>query len=383
MSKYDLKYHKKPRRSLDESLAGPVLRLLAALLAAVLAISLLVFIVIPALVRLFGGTLTRQDAAIESTPSPSPTAAPTPEPVWAGEAVSIDSKALGGLPMLDPSIYGGRILYVTGTDASAPDRLYAYDISTGVSRQLAAKRENGTLRNPVENADYLLYEDVSPEGAGSLYLRDRKTGADTQLLSLRYGAPRLFLSNNYLCYAARTGADTSELYLVDLISRAGLAVARFYGAAYGASLPNLSGMVLTYAEASADGRSALVSIKPSSSEKTSVEIDGLVHDPKRGSGFTAYLNSAHGETAQLVLLKDGEAPRPIASNVADFFVSGAYIVYQSGGEVHACHADSGAVFTLSGGGGSSRLLTAGGGYALWQTGSYYQLMRLEHADGEG
>ena len=383
MQKYDLQYHRKPHRSLDETLAGPILRLCSAVLGTLVLIALIVFLFIPGAVRLFGGTLTRGEPEETLPPTPSPTLAPTPEPIWTGKTHSIESRALSNLAMLDASIYGDRILYVAGENPAAPDRLYAYDIESGVSTRLSATCKRGTLRSPVENADYLLYADVTEDGAGDIHLRNKATGEDAVLCSVRYGAPKLALAGRYLAYKARTGVNTAELYLVDLITKSGVAAARFTGTLYGASDASFFAGALVYAEPNEQGASRLVTVRPSSGEITKTDLSGLAYDPARGSGFTAYLDGPYGENASLYVLLDGEKSAGVAYGVAAFSVSGAYVVYQSGGEIYAYHPKSSASFPLTNGEGNSRLVAVGGGYALWLEGETYQWMRLEHDNGEG
>lgn len=382
MSRYHLKYHNRirRRRHLDETKAGPWVRLGLAILGPLLGVAALVLCIF----------LLGKDGKRPPKPSPTPlkveatplpTATPMPLAAYAGERQVLDLSALEGLPLLEPHITKERILFTSGGDEKSPHRLYAYDLASQRLSRLNAVCQNDQLRRPVENERYLAYLDLTREGRGDLRVKDKTTGKDTPFVNLLFDAPRLFLSGTYLAYTARTGTEGAELYLADLESRSGITLARFKGSAFGASLPDLRGDQLVYADLLSNGTEGLVQVNLTTGKRTETTLTAPVQNPKLGNGFVAY------ETG---LLRPGLAallPEGRILTLADwsqgFGVTEDYVVYQQEDQLFAIEPLTGMGFAVTDASEKAALLAVGDGLVFARIDDHYEIFTLEYTYGEG
>lgn len=384
MNRRALRYNPNRRRDPDETILGPVLKLLLTVAAAAAAVFLAVSVLRPAAGRLFGG------AAAGPTASPEAAAASKTEsaPLAAAETLLLP-EPLGVFAIVDPSIDADTLLFCSGADSGAPDALYEYGFATGETRLVeGVERAFDAVRNPVQNGSYLVYMDARAAGGGAVRVLDKAAGTARWLTDVRYGVPKLHLDGQYLCYTARTDEQAAELYVVDLSANRGLTLARFSGAQYGASEPDMAGGVVVYAGADAGGAGTLEIADVINGARETWHQRTLVHDSKCSDRFYAFLSGAHGKDADLYVMQKGGKAALTAQGVVDYALTADYAVYALDGTIYAFGLMDGKTHALSENGASSVLLAAGGDWALWRetaangTAAYrYQDLGREHGQG--
>ncbi len=382
MNRRALRYNPNRRRDPDETILGPVLKLLLTVAAAAAAIFLAVSVLRPAAGRFFGG-------AAGPTASPAAAAASKTESASfaAAEALRLP-ESLGGFAIVDPSIDADTLLFAAGADSGRPDALYEYDFATGETRLVeGVERAFDAVRNPVQNERYLVYMDIKSAGGGAIRVLDKAAGKTRWLADVRCGAPKLHLDGQYLCYTARTDEQAAELYVIDLAANRGLTLARFSGAQYGASEPDMAGGVVVYAGADA-GAGALEIADIINGARETRHQSTAVHDPKCNDRFCAFLSGAHGTDADLYVMQKGGKAALAARGVVDYALTSDYAVYALGGTIYAFDPAGGKTYALSAQNAASVLLAAGGNWALWREtagdgAAAYRVQDLGRDNGEG
>lgn len=384
MNRRALRYNPNRRRDPDETALGPVLKLFITVAAAAAAVVLAVSVLRPAAGRLFGGSMA------EPTATPEAAAASKTEsaPIAAAETLVLP-ETLGVFAITDPSIGGDTLLFCAGADAERPDALFEYGFATGEARAVGGvERAFDAVRNPVQNESYLVYMDAKAAGGGAIRVLDKAAGTTRWLADVRYGVPKLHLDGQYLCYTARTDEQAAELYVIDLAANRGLTLARFSGAQYGASEPDMAGGVVVYAGADAGGAGALEIADVINGARETWHQRTLVHDPRCNDRFYAFLSGAHGKDADLYVMQKGGKAALAARGVVDYALAADYAVYMLDGTIYAFGLADGKTHALSEASTADVLLAAGGGWALWrETGPNgaavyrYQDLGREHGQG--
>lgn len=383
MSRYNLKYHRltRRRRRLDEHPRGPLLRLGLYGLAGLFALCAL-----GACFVLLFYKKPRQSPApaaqqVQASPSPAPTATPVPPAVYTGSRQVLELSELEGQAIIEPHLTKERILFVSGPDAAAPHRLYAYDLARNRLSRLFAVCRYDQLRHPVENEDYLVYLDITAEGRGDIRVRDKATGKEAPFVQVLMDAPSLFLEGSYLAYTARTGADRAELYLADLAGGTGITLARFVGSTFGASLPDLGEGKLVYGHMLSLGEEGLVQLDLSAGERIETPIQGPIQNPRIGSGFVAFETGIR-EPGLAALLSDDRIVF-LADRAEAFAVTEDDVIYQENGQLFAVEPCTGVHFALTEAQEDAVLLAAGDGLVLAKIDDHYEILTLEYTNGEG
>ncbi len=354
--------------NLDATSYGPVLKLVVALfLLAALAL-LVAFVAVP-LVRmrlesgtpLIGGTPT-QTVAKE-------TAAPV-NPILTNEVKTVQYGEGYGMPtaVVDPSVFGGAILFATGASEDACTRLVRLDPETGAFVNIDIPLMNDTIRYPVENDSIIVYADCKTDGGGSIVRLDKATGETTALSEFVMEAPKISMEAPYAVWTERTDETTAKLTVCDVTSGELLTLAVFTDSVYAESDPSIkSGQVIYADEDSANpGDSLIRTVLLSDNSRWDFSAGSFVHDPKSAGDRWAYLSGNHDENSDLYISVGGAAPVRVASGVIDFDITPTCVVFSRDETVYAYVFADNKTYVISETGVNSQFVMAGGDYALWR-----------------
>ncbi len=376
----NMKYSPAPRRAhWNEMRAWPVIKT-ALLAAAVIALVLLAArFGVPWLAERFSarGTQPQLEQA-------EPTAAQyLPNPLAVNAAQAVVFSGVSAPAAIDPSVYGGQVLFAAGEAANACDRLVRYDPASGACEQIDVELENGSVRRPVEDARAIAYLDAAADGGGRVMWMDKADGACREIARYASGVPALCLEYPYLVWTARTSDTAASLYVYDAVSGETAAVAIFDDTPYAFSAPSLRSGQLLYADASEKSAetSRIRTILLASGDRFDYEADVYVHDPASNGNRWAFLAGDHGPDADLYLCTDGGAPKRIAHGAINFGVTPTCLVFGRDETVYAYAFGEDKTYVLSGTGAAAQFVTAGGEYAVWRDVSdpakpVYRVMRL-------
>ena len=383
MKKRALRYRAHYRRSLDERAWAPLVRLGACVLCVALLAAGGYFGVRALLAGAGEGTgftFLKRTPRPTSTPAPTPVVTATPEPahVFTGTVEKLLLSALGEYPMLEPSLSDLGIVFVTGDDLSAPDRLYTFSFETGKLRKVRVPFAEGPLRNPVWTESFLAVEEIRPN-KGILRVKDPQTGLWHDDTQIRYGAPPLSAEGSLIAYIARTGDSTASLFVIDPVLGMGAEAASFDTPAYGAARPDLDEGALVYADYMDDGTPGLVRLDLKMIVPEKISLSFVPHDPKSGNGFIACLNAPHTDDAALMVVTRRNGGEEIASGVGRYEAEGEFVLYEKDGAVYLYVPSLELSHTLM---KKASLLCAGNGMALLYDGTDYFLVRLEYGYAE-
>lgn len=363
-----LKYTPSRRRwNLDATSYGPLLKLLLALLLLAALVLLLVYVLVPLLTeRLESGALFGETPAAEAAQQ---TAAPV-NPILTNEVKTVQYGAGYGLPtaVVDPSVFQGEILFATGTDENACDRLVRLNPETGAFVNIAIEKQNDTIRWAMEDADVILYEDCKTAGGGSIVKLDKETGKTTVLSEFAFDAPKLSFESPYAVWTERTDETTAKLMVCDVTSGELLTLAVFTDSSYAESDPSICSGQVIYADAddANPGESLIRTVLLSDNSRWDFSAGSYVHDPKTAGDRWAYLTGNHDGDSDLYVSVGGGAPSLVARGVIDFDITSACVVYSRDETVYAYVFSDNKTYVISETGTNSQFVTASGDYALWR-----------------
>ncbi len=356
------------RRNLDSTAVGPALKLAAALLAVGVLALMTIFVFVPLLSEWLqeGGPLFSDETA-----AAMPTATVEPaNPILSNPVGTVQFGEGYGMPaaVVDPSIYENEILFATGADENACDRLVRLDPETGAFENIEVTRENDTLRYPVENADTIVYIDAKTDGGGSIRMLNKTTGENTVLCDLAGEIPKLQFEAPYLVWTERADGETGKLMVCDVTTGELVTLAVLTDASYAASDPSLKSGQVLYADADAasEGNSLIRTVLLSDGSRWDYAAGSYVHDPKSAGDRWAYLSGNHDGDSDLYVCLGGGSPRRVARGVVDFAITPTCVVFNRDETVFAYVFSDDKTYVLSGTGTNSQLVAAGGDYALWR-----------------
>lgn len=364
-----LKYSPSRRRwNLDATSFGPALKLMIALLLLAAFTLLTVFVLVPFLsARLSSGDpLFGETPAVETAKE----TAPPINPMLLNSVKTVQYGTGYGLPtaVVDPSVYENEILFATGSDENACDRLVRLDPETGAFVNLDIERLNDTIRYPVENADSILYADCKTDGGGSIVRLDKLTGKTAVLSEFAMEAPKLELETPYAVWMERTDAVTAKLVVCDVTNGELLTLAVFTNSPYGESKPSMKSGQVIYADADASNPqgSLIRTVLLADNSRWDFSAGSYVHDPKSAGDRWAYLSGNHDGDSDLFVSVGGNAPSRIARGVIDFDITPTCVVFSRDETVYAYAFADNKTYVLSETGTNSQFVMAGGDYALWR-----------------
>ena len=365
-----LKYTPSKRRwNLDATSYGPALKLALSLLLLAGFVLLTIYGIVPFLTTrlqsgapLFGkGEPTAQ--LTQATDAPK-------DPLLTGTVQTVQYGEGYGLPtaVVDPSVFDGKILFATGVDENACDRLVRLDPESGAFENIDVARENATIRYPVENGSVIVYVDAKADGGGAIRLFDKTTRETKALAEFSLGVPKLALEAPYLVWMERTAADSGSLMVCDLQSGELLTLAVFTNSAYVGSAPSLKSGQVLYADADTNnaGSSLIRTVLLADDSRWDYAAGSYVHDPKSAGDRWAYLSGNHDGSSDLYVAIGGGNPKRVARSVIDFDITPVCVVYSRDETVFAYAFSDDKTYVLSETGTNAQFVMAGGEYALWR-----------------
>lgn len=365
-----LKYTPSKRRwNLDATSYGPALKLALALLLLAGFVLLTIFVLVPFLTARFQSGAPLFSKSEPTAQAAEVTTAPK-DPLLTGEVQMVQYGEGYGLPtaVVDPSVYDGKILFATGADENACDRLVRLDPASGAFENISVPRENATIRYPIENADVIVYADVKAQGGGAIRLYDKTTGETKSLAEFSLGAPKLALEAPYLVWMERTAADSGSLLVCDLQSGELLTLAVFSNSSYVESAPSLKSGQVLFADADANipGSSLIRTVLLADNSRWDYAAGSYVHDPKSAGDRWAFLSGNHDGSSDLYVAIGGGSPLRVARGVIDFDITPECVVYNRDETVYAYAFSDNKTYVLSETGTNAQFVMAGGNYALWR-----------------
>ena len=364
----NLKYLPRRKPNLDATRFGPLLKLAGAIVLLAAVVLLAVFVVVPAVkarldsgVPLFGST-----PAVTSTEE----TAALRNPIFTGEVKTVAFGEGYGLPaaVVDPSVFGGGILFATGASEDACDRLVRLNPETGAFENIDIPLVNDTIRYPMENADIILYADCKASGGGSIVRLDKATGETAALAEFAMEAPKLSLEAPYAVWTERTDASIAKLTVCEVMTGELLTLAVFQNSPYAESDPSIKSGQVIYADEDATnpGASLIRTVLLSDNSRWDYAAGSFVHDPKSAGDRWAFLSGNHDGTSDLYVSVGGEAARRVAVGVIDFDITPTCVVFSRDESVYAYVFAEDRTYVISETGINSQFVMAGGDYALWR-----------------
>ena len=367
MSK-NLMYTPRRRMNLDATSYGPAIKLVIALAVLAALVLLVVFVAMPlvnARIRsgapLFGSTPQAETA--------KQTAAPL-HPVLTNEVGTVQFGAGYGLPaaVVDPSVFGGEILFATGANENACDRLVRLDPETGAFVNIDIPLINDTIRYPVENADVILYADCKTAGGGSIVRLEKATGETAVLSEFALDVPKLAFEAPYAVWTERTDSATAKLMVCEVESGELLTLAVLTNSPYAESNPSIRSGQVIYADADTanPGSSLIRTVLLEGNSRWDFAAGSFVHDPKSAGDRWAYLSGNHDGNSGLYISVGGAAAKRVAGGVIDFDITPSCVVFGRDETVYAYVFADDKTYVISETGTNAQFVMAGGDYALWR-----------------
>ncbi len=367
MSK-NLKYIPRRKPNLDATRFGPLLKLAGAIVLLAAVVLLVVLVVIPSVkARLdSGATLFGSTPAVTSVKE---TAAPQ-NPVVINEVKTVQFGEGYGLPaaVVDPSVFGGEILFATGAGEDACDRLVRLNPETGTYVNIEIPLVNDTIRYPVEDANIILYADCKTDGGGSIVRLDKSTGETAALAEFVMEAPKLSLESPYAVWTERTDESIAKLTVCEAATGELLTLAVFRDSPYAESDPSIKSGQVIYADedATIPGSSLIRTVLLSDNSRWDYAAENYVHDPKSAGDRWAFLSGNHDGESDLYVSVGGEAARRVAVGVVDFDITPSCVVFSRDESVYAYVFSEDRTYVISETGTNAQFVMAGGDYALWR-----------------
>ncbi|MEN6563548.1 MAG: hypothetical protein ABFD11_08380 [Christensenella sp.] len=368
MSKH-LKYSPSRRRwNLDATSFGPALKLVLVLLLLAAFALLTIFVLVPFVSQ----RLTNGYSLFGETPKAEQASetAPPINPMLLNQVKTVQYGAGYGLPtaVVDPSVYEGEILFTTGENENACDRLVRLNPETGVFANVEIKRLNDTIRYPVESVDAILYADCKTAGGGSIVKLDKATGKTAVLSEFAQGVPKLSYESPYAVWTERTDDSTAKLMVCDVTNGELVTLAVFRNSPYAESEPSIKSGQVIYADADASNASGSLirTVLLADNSRWDFTAGSFVHDPKSAGDRWAYLSGNHDGSSDLYVSVGGNAPNRIARGVIDFDITPTCVVFSRDETVYAYAFADQKTYVLSETGTNSQFVMAGGDYALWR-----------------
>lgn len=367
MSK-NLKYAPRRRVNLDATSYGPLMKLIIALFVLALIVLVIVFVVVPLVqARVSTGAPIVGSAPVQET-AKQPTS--PLNPILTNEVKTVQFGEGYGLPtaVVDPSVFAGKILFATGTNENACDRLVSLNPETGSFVNIEIARINDTIRYPVENEDLILYADCKSAGGGSIVRLNKATGETAVLAEFAMEAPKLSLETPYAVWTERTASTSAKVMVCDVTSGELLTLAVLTSAAYAQSAPSIKSGQVIYADADTQnpGKSLIRTVLLSDNSRWDFAAGSFVHDPKSAGDRWAYLSGNHDKSSDLYISVNGGAARRVASGVIDFDITPTCVVFSRDESVYAYVFADDKTYVISETGTNAQFVMAGGEYALWR-----------------
>ena len=367
MSK-NLKYTPRRRLNLDATSFGPALKLVVALflLAAIALIA--VFVVWP-LIQANRPSGAQPAGGTPSIAANRETSVPV-NPILINQVKTVEYGEGYGLPtaVVDPSVSGSEILFATGADEDACNRLVRLNPETGAFVNIDIPLNNDTIRYPVENNEFILYADCKTAGGGGIMRLDKATGETAVLAEFAQEAPKLALEAPYAVWTERTDETTAKLMVCNVTDGELLTLAVFSNSPYAQSDPSIKSGQVIYADADAanPGSSLIRTVLLSDNSRWDFSAGSFVHDPKSAGDRWAYLSGNHDTNSDLYVSVGGEAAKRIARGVIDFDITPSCVVFSRDETVYAYVFSDDKTYVLSETGTNSQFVMAGDDYALWR-----------------
>lgn len=306
-----------------------------------------------------------------STPSPSPTAAPTQDPATAHDLYYTDLETAQQEIVLpeyqyatDVSVDGDTLVFAVGDytpdGTAAFVRLCEYDTTKDTYSYLALPIENKSIRFPMRNDRWIVYFDSLPTGGGRLVAYNRITKEATGFKTVHVGLPMPLLDGDTVVWMERTGQTRDKLFACDLLTMETVTLDWLDNSDYGLSTPAFRDGTLFYADESG----SLVQWVLATNEKTVLPVSTYVHDPKFNGTMLAYLSGNHGEDSDLYLYEES-GPVCIAKGVVDFALGDTFVAYSRFDRTYVYFPDTDTTFCTTRQEEQSLLLAAGGKYLVW------------------
>ena len=354
----------RPRRRrsrLKASNWGPLLALGGTILGILAVIALVIFVVLPKVLPLFG---VDYRAPFSPTPTPVPTIrpTPTPRPIETAEPSELQNEVLmpsgqnyvyfGG-----PYAYGDKVIFTTGKMVDNSARMmgmYFYDPVTQESTKAGKALANDQYMYPAFNDKWLVYLDAKAEGGGAIIAIELEEGATSAVVvkDVYTGYPELKLDGDYLAWTERTGTRMDKLFVCDLNTLETTTMQMFSSSAYGQSLPSLMNGILVWADADDEyvnekGTSAIHSISINASSINTYLPETYVHDPEGNGTYFAWLDGNHGPDTKLYYSKRGGNPIEVDSGVVEFGLGSNFIAYGKDEQIYVYLLDRGKTYLLT------------------------------------
>ena len=367
MSK-NLKYTPRRRLNLDATSFGPALKLVIALflLAAIALIA--VFVVWP-MIQANRASGAQPAGSTPSIAANRETSVPV-NPILANQVKTVQYGEGYGLPtaVVDPSVSGSEILFATGADENACNRLVRLNPETGAFVNIDIPLNNDTIRYPVENNEFILYADCKTAGGGGIMRLDKATGETAVLAEFALEAPKLALEAPYAVWTERTDETTAKLMVCNVTDGELLTLAVFSNSPYAQSDPSIKSGQVIYADADAQnpGSSLIRTVLLSDNSRWDFSAGSFVHDPKSAGDRWAYLSGNHDTNSDLYVSVGGDAAKRIARGVIDFDITPSCVVFSRDETVYAYVFSDDKTYVLSETGTNSQFVMAGDDYALWR-----------------
>ena len=270
--------------------------------------------------------------------------------------------------MVDPSVYAGEILFATGADENACDRLVRLDPETGAFVNIDITRLYDTIRYPVENAEVILYADCKSAGGGNIVRLTKATGETVVLAEFALDAPKLAFEAPYAVWTERTSSTSAKVMVCDVTSTELLTLAVLTSATYAQSAPSIKSGQVIYADTDTQnpGKSLIRTVLLADNSRWDFAAGSFVHDPKSAGDRWAYLSGNHDKNSDLYISVQGGAARRVASGVIDFDITPTCVVFSRDESVYAYVFADDKTYVISETGSNAQFVMAGGSYAIWR-----------------
>lgn len=365
------------RRTRMRNLA-PFLKLggLVAGAAAILAV-LVIFVIIP----LFSAK-TEPVSQTSAPPTPKPT--PIIQGSIADNAEELTSITQDSIN--DPYIYGGKIVFTTGEDASNINKVEIYDLATKETNAVSGiTKKYSNLFEPKINDKYIVYLDCKNDNGGAVCGYDIEAGKSFVIREYIAGKPRVSLAGKYALWLQRTaGQSIDKLYLFDLETKQSATIDVFVGTAFFISSAYMSDDYIVFVQP--DGQQMIINTETSSAlDKAQIAVMPLadkgdaqramftpgtyVYRPMVSGNDIVYMTGSGDRDSALmyVSFENGtfSSPVEITKNVLNYCVGDGYVVYTQDDKINIYYFKDGSTGLLSPENTRALLSSASGKDVIW------------------
>ncbi|MBQ9942209.1 MAG: hypothetical protein IJP03_04285 [Christensenellaceae bacterium] len=271
----------------------------------------------------------------------------------------------------DPYMSGNEIVFSSSSvvgGVAVYDKLVLFDVIEKKHTQIPVRVKYENIVWTKLNEDFIVWVDSNGKGGGRVMMYDRAEGKSHLIKEYAFALPQISLHGDYVAFLQQAGKSLDRLYLYDLRKREAVCVRVLE------NMPSMAGGVhmsedgITYAVPymEDDIQKCRIYVQPVDGSAGSVlEPDRYAYAPKKSGIYTAFLSSTSGPPKDIYLMKGGETPILVESDVTNFDMGRDFLAYTKDNNIYVYRFSSGQKYRLNSQVSRGRLASVNGNTVVW------------------